>query len=253
MDWIADPQTWIALGTLTVLEIVLGIDNIVFISILAGKLPEAQQNNARRVGLSIALVMRVGLLFSLSWIAQLTQPLFTVWGEEISGRDLVLIAGGLFLLAKSTHEIHNKLEGDQAAEVGRRVYPSFGSVIVQIVLLDAVFSLDSVITAIGMADQIAVMIAAVVIAVGFMMLFAGPIGQFVERHPTVKILALSFLLLIGVSLIAEGLDQHIPKGYIYFAMAFSVIVEFLNQRVRKSPATPPVRLHEPHIAPDNPR
>ncbi|MGE3406131.1 MAG: TerC family protein [Pirellulales bacterium] len=237
MDWIADPQTWIALGTLTVLEIVLGIDNIVFISILSGKLPQHQQAKARRVGLLIALVMRVGLLFSLSWLIHLTAPLFTVLREEISGRDLVLIAGGLFLLAKSTHEIHSKLEGDQAAGIGR-VYPSLASVIFQIVLLDLVFSLDSVITAIGMADEIAVMIAAVVIAIGFMMLFAAPIGEFVERHPTVKILALSFLLLIGVTLIAEGLDRHIPKGYIYFAMAFSVFVEFLNQRLRKPTTLP---------------
>jgi len=250
MDWIADPQVWIALGTLTVLEIVLGIDNVVFISILAGKLPPDQQEKCRKIGLSLAMAMRVALLFSLTWVIRLTDPLFAVLGQEISGRDLILIAGGLFLLAKSTHEIHQKLEGDEGS-LSDRVRPSFGSVLVQIVLLDAVFSLDSVITAVGMADQIAVMIAAVVIAVGFMMVFAGPISRFVEKHPTVKVLALSFLLLIGVTLIAEGLDQHIPKGYIYFAMAFSVFVEFLNQRLRK-PKTAPVRLHAPYVGSHNP-
>jgi predicted tellurium resistance membrane protein TerC len=245
MDWIADPQAWIALGTLTVLEIVLGIDNVVFISILAGKLPPDQQAKARRIGLLLAMVMRIGLLLSLTWIMRLTEPLFTVLRQEISGRDLILIAGGLFLLAKSTHEIHQKIEGDEGS-ASVRVRPSFGSVLVQIMLLDIVFSLDSVITAVGMADQIAVMVIAVVIAVGFMMLFAGTISRFVDKHPTVKILALSFLLLIGVTLIAEGFDQHIPKGYIYFAMAFSVFIEFINQRLRK-PTTPPVRLREPYV------
>jgi len=242
MDWLADPHAWIALGTLTALEIVLGIDNIVFISILAGKLPENQQAKARRVGLLLALVMRIGLLLSLSWMIRLTSPLFAVFGNEISGRDLILIIGGLFLLAKSTHEIHNKLEGDERV-AAIRVHPSFASTIAQIMLLDIVFSLDSVITAIGMVDQIGVMIAAVILAIIFMLVFAGRISGFVERHPTVKMLALSFLLLIGVTLIAEGFDQHISKGYIYFAMAFSVFVEFLNHKLRRS-TSQPVRLHQ---------
>lgn len=245
MDWIADPQAWIALATLTVLEIVLGIDNVVFISILAGKLPPEQQAKARRIGLLLAMVMRIGLLFSLRWIMRLTEPLFEILSHEISGRDLILIAGGLFLLAKSTHEIHQRMEGDEGHS-SDRIRPSFVSVLVQVLLLDIVFSLDSVITAVGMADQLAVMVIAVVIAVGFMMIFAGPISQFVEKHPTVKILALSFLLLIGVTLIAEGFDQHIPKGYIYFSMGFSVFIEFLNHRLRKS-KTPPIRLHEPYV------
>jgi predicted tellurium resistance membrane protein TerC len=245
MEWLADPQVWIAFVTLTALELVLGIDNIVFISILAGKLREDQQKKARTVGLALAMLMRIGLLFSLSWIIGLTKPLFTVLGQEISGRDLVLISGGLFLLAKSTHEIHQRLEGDEGS-ASVRVKPSFTSVIVQILLLDIVFSLDSVITAVGMVDEIWIMIAAVVVAVGFMMLFAGPISSFVERHPTVKMLALSFLLLIGVTLLAEGFDQHISKGYIYFAMAFSVFVEMLNLRLRK-PKANPVKLHEPFV------
>jgi predicted tellurium resistance membrane protein TerC len=249
MDWLTNPETWIALATLTALEIVLGIDNIVFISILAGKLPVAQQANARRLGLLAALVMRIGLLFSLSWIIRLTAPLFTVLGQEISGRDLILIGGGLFLLAKSTHEIHQKLEGD-AGEASARVHPSFGSVIVQIMLLDIVFSLDSVITAVGMVEELGVMIAAVVLAIVFMLVFSGRISGFVDRHPTVKMLALSFLLLIGVTLIAEGLDRHIPKGYIYFAMGFSVFVEALNLRLRR-PQRPPVQLHEPYAAPQH--
>jgi len=248
MDWLTDPQAWIALGTLTALEIVLGIDNIVFISILAGKLPADQQAKARRIGLLFALVMRIGLLFSLAWIIRLTAPLFSVFEHEISGRDLILIAGGLFLLAKATHEMHQKLEGDEGAS-SDRVRPSFGSVIVQILLLDAVFSLDSVITAVGMVKQIGVMVVAVMLAVGFMLVFAGRISGFVQRHPTVKMLALSFLILIGVTLIAEGFDQHIPKGYIYFAMAFSVSVEFLNHRLRR-PKGPPVPLHEPYSASD---
>ncbi len=248
MDWLADPQAWIALATLTALEIVLGIDNIVFISILAGKLPADQQVKARRIGLSLALVMRVGLLFSLAWIIRLTKPLFGVLGHEFSGRDLILIGGGLFLMAKSTHEIHQKLEGGEG-ESSDRVRPSFRSVIVQIMLLDIVFSLDSVITAVGMVDQIGVMIAAVTLAIAFMMVFAGRISGFVERHPTVKILALSFLLLIGFTLLAEGFHQHIPKGYIYFAMAFSVFVEILNLQLRR-PKAPPVHLHEPYTAPD---
>ena len=242
MDWLADPHVWIAFGTLTALELVLGIDNIVFISILAGKLPPEQQKKARLVGLALAMLTRIALLFSLSWIIGLTAPLFAVWGHEISGRDLVLIAGGLFLLAKSTHEIHQKLEGDEGS-ASVRVRPSFLSVIIQILLLDVVFSLDSVITAVGMVDEIWIMIAAVVVAVIFMMVFAGPISNFVERHPTVKMLALSFLLLIGVTLLAEGFDQHISKGYIYFAMAFSVFVEMLNLRLRKGHAAP-VKLRE---------
>ena len=245
MEWLADPQVWIAFGTLTALELVLGIDNVVFISILAGKLPADQQKKARIVGLALAMVMRIALLFSLSWIIRLTAPLFAVLGNEISGRDLVLIAGGLFLLGKSTHEIHQKLEGDEG-QASARVKPSFMSVIVQILLLDAVFSLDSVITAVGMVDEIGIMIAAVVVAIVFMMVFAGPISHFVERRPTVKMLALSFLLLIGMTLVAEGFDQHIPKGYIYFAMAFSVFVEMLNLKLRK-PHVAPVRLREPYV------
>jgi predicted tellurium resistance membrane protein TerC len=245
MEWLADPQVWIAFATLTALELVLGIDNIVFISILAGKLPAEQQKKARLVGLALAMLTRIALLFSLSWIIGLTKPLFAVMGHEISGRDLVLIAGGLFLLAKSTHEIHQKLEGDEG-ETSARVKPSFVSVIVQILLLDVVFSLDSVITAVGMVDEIWIMIAAVVVAVIFMMMFANPISNFVERHPTVKMLALSFLLLIGVTLLAEGFDQHISKGYIYFAMAFSVFVEMLNLRLRKG-HTAPVKLREPFV------
>jgi predicted tellurium resistance membrane protein TerC len=249
MDWITDPQAWVAFATLTVLEIVLGIDNVIFISILAGKLPAAQQARARRLGLGLAMLMRIALLFSLSWIIRLTEPLFQVLGEEISGRDLVLIVGGLFLLAKSTHEIHDKLEGEEG-HASTRVAASLRSVLIQIVLLDIVFSLDSVITAVGMVDELAVMVIAVIVSVGFMMRFAGPISDFVDRHPTVKMLALSFLLLIGVALVAEGLDQHIPKGYIYFAMAFSVGVELLNLRVRRG-AAPSVRLRQPY-APDTP-
>lgn len=242
-DWVSQPEAWVALGTLTVLEIVLGIDNIVFISILTGRLPQNQQPKARQIGLLLAMGMRIALLFSLTWMMRLTEPLFTIREHEISGRDLILMVGGLFLLAKSTHEIHQKMEGEEGGK-SARVAPSFTSVLIQILLLDIVFSLDSVITAIGMANDIMVMVIAVIIAVGFMMLFAGPIAGFVERHPTVKILALSFLLLIGVNLIAEGLHQHIPKGYIYFAMAFSVFVEIINQRVR--PTTAPVHLHEPY-------
>jgi predicted tellurium resistance membrane protein TerC len=218
----------------------------VFISILANKLPPDQRAKARRVGLVLAMLMRIGLLFSLAWIIRLTAPLFTVFGNELSGRDLILIAGGLFLLAKSTHEIHQKLEGEEG-ESSARVRPSFRGVIVQIILLDAVFSLDSVITAVGMVEQVPVMVAAVVVAVTFMLVFAGPISRFVERHPTVKILALSFLLLIGTTLIADGFDAHIPKGYIYFSMAFAVFVEFLNLRLRGAKAAP-VHLHEPYAA-----
>jgi len=241
MEWIANPESWIALLTLTALEIVLGIDNVVFISILAGKLPLEQQKKARQVGLGLAMFIRIALLFSLAWIIRLTSPLFDVVGHEISGRDLILLIGGLFLLTKSTHEIHQKLEGEEG-HISTRTAASFWSVIVQILLLDIVFSLDSVITAVGMANEIAVMVAAVVIAVGFMLVFADAISSFVDRHPTVKMLALSFLLLIGFALVAEGFDQHIPKGYIYFAMAFSLGVEMLNLRLRKK--VEPVRLHE---------
>jgi predicted tellurium resistance membrane protein TerC len=240
MDWLTNPDTWIALLTLTALEIVLGVDNVVFISILAGKLPANQQQRARRLGLALALITRVLLLLSLSWIIGLVRPLFTVIGQEISGRDLILIAGGLFLIAKSTYEIHEKLEGEEGHD-SAKVPASFAAVIVQILILDVVFSLDSVITAVGMVDEIGVMIAAVVIAIGIMLLSAEAISGFVNRHPTVKMLALSFLLLIGTSLLAEGFEQHIPKGYIYFAMAFSVFVEALNLRARGSK---PVHLHE---------
>jgi predicted tellurium resistance membrane protein TerC len=232
MEWLTDPQAWIGFLTLTVLEIVLGIDNVVFISILVGKLPVAQRERARKIGLALAMVTRILLLLSLSWIIRLTAPLFTILGSEISGRDLVLILGGLFLLGKSTHEIHASLEGEEG-EKSKRVAPSFTSVLIQILLLDIVFSLDSVITAIGMVDEVIVMIAAVIVAVGFMLAFSGAISRFVHEHPTIKMLALSFLILIGVTLIGEGFDQHIPKGYIYFSMAFSVIVEVLNLRARK--------------------
>ncbi len=241
MEWITDPQGWIALVTLTVLEVVLGIDNIIFLTILAGRLPEKQQPRARTLGLAAAMVMRILLLLSITWVMRLTAPLFTILGNEISGRDLILILGGLFLLAKSTHEIHNKLEGEAATEEAKARAASFAATIVQIMLLDIVFSLDSVITAIGMAQHVSIMIIAVIIAVAFMMFFAGAIGDFVNRHPTVKMLALSFLLLIGVALLADGFDQHIPKGYIYFAMAFSVFVEMLNLRMRGKSA--PVKLH----------
>jgi predicted tellurium resistance membrane protein TerC len=244
MDWISDPQAWIGFATLTVLEIVLGIDNIVFISILADKLPADRQPRARIVGLGLAMLTRILLLLSLTWIIGLTAPLFSVLGEQISGRDLVLLLGGLFLLGKSTHEIHGNLEGGEG-EASSRPAPSFAGVLIQIMLLDIVFSLDSVITAVGMVDEIGVMIAAVVVAIGFMMAFSGPISGFVSRHPTIKMLALSFLILIGVALIAEGLDQHIPKGYIYFAMAFSVGVELLNLRMRRRQAEV-VQLRRPY-------
>jgi predicted tellurium resistance membrane protein TerC len=231
MNWLTDPETWVALVTLTSLEVVLGIDNIIFISILAGKLPTEQQARARTTGLAVAMLSRIALLFSLASVMRLTTPWFSVLDRDISGRDLILIGGGLFLLAKSTHEIHEKVEGHGEGTVNRAA-ASFAGVIVQILLLDVVFSLDSVITAIGMADEIAIMVAAVMIAVGFMMVFAGAVSDFVHRHPTVKMLALSFLLMIGLSLVAEGFGQHIPKGYIYFAMAFSVFVEMLNLKVR---------------------
>jgi predicted tellurium resistance membrane protein TerC len=244
MNWLS-PEILIALATLTFLEIVLGVDNIIFISILSGKLPPGQQPLARRVGLLLAMGTRVLLLFSLAWIVKLTAPLFALWGHEISGRDLILIAGGLFLLAKSTHEIHGRLEGDEG-EASARAAASFTSVLVQIALLDIVFSLDSVITAVGMVDQVSVMVVAVVISVLIMMIAAEPISAFVHRHPTVKMLALSFLLLIGMSLLLEGFDHHIPKGYVYFAMGFSVFVEMINIRVRSKSA--PVSLRVPYVA-----
>lgn len=243
MDWLAQPETWIALLTLTALEIVLGIDNIIFISILAGKLPEHEQKKGRTVGLALAMITRILLLLSISWIMRLTEPWFTVFGQDISGRDLILFAGGLFLIAKSTHEIHDKLEGPATIGGKPRGPASFTGVVTQIMLLDIVFSLDSVITAVGMANQVAIMIAAIVIAVVVMMVSAGSISDFVLRHPTVKMLALSFLLLIGLTLVIEAFHQHIPKGYIYFAMAFSVFVEMLNIRMRRE-QTKPVELRE---------
>jgi predicted tellurium resistance membrane protein TerC len=241
-DMLADPQIWIALLTLTVLEVVLGIDNIIFISILAGKLPASQQERARIVGLSLAMFVRIALLFSLSWVIGLTEPLFEVIGNQISGRDLILLSGGLFLLGKATFEIHERLEGEEEGSGPGVVAASFASVIIQILLLDIVFSLDSVITAVGMVDELAVMVAAVVIAVGVMLISSGAISRFVNTHPTVKMLALSFLLLIGMSLVAEGWDLHIPKGYIYFAMGFSVFVEMLNLRLRRRGERNPVHL-----------
>ena len=240
MEWVSDPQIWIAFVTLCVLELVLGIDNVIFVSILSGKLPPKDQPSARFIGLSLALVMRVILLFSLTWVMGLTTPLFTVLGQHFSGRDLIMLAGGLFLIYKATHEIHGSLEGTEG-ESSRKVYAGFAGVIVQIMLLDIVFSLDSVITAIGMVDNVWIMIAAVVFSIIAMMLFAGSIGAFVQRHPSIKMLALSFLLMIGFTLIAEGLEFHIPKGYVYVAMAFSVFVEILNIRLRKK--TSPVHLH----------
>lgn len=243
LDWITNPEIWIALVTLTSLEVVLGIDNIIFVSIMAGKLPSDQQARARRVGLSLAMVMRIGLLLALAWIIRLTAPLFIVFEHAISGRDLILLVGGLFLLAKSTYEIHERLEGEES-HVETKAAVSFAGVIVQILLLDVIFSLDSVITAVGMVDQVPVMIAAVVIAVGVMLMAADGVSSFVERHPTVKMLALSFLLLIGFSLMGEGLALHIPKGYIYFAMGFSVFVEMLNLRLRR-PARP-IKLRKPY-------
>jgi predicted tellurium resistance membrane protein TerC len=235
----------LALVTLTFLEIVLGVDNVIFISILSSKLQASEQNRARRTGLLAAMGMRILLLLSIAWIIRLTAPLFTVYGRGISGRDLILIGGGLFLLGKATLEIHEKLEGEEG-HGSARVTPSFGAVIVQIMLLDIVFSLDSVITAVGMAEDLEIMVAAVVLAVAVMMFSAGPISDFVNRHPTVKVLALSFLLLIGISLVGDGLGMHIPKGYIYFAMGFSVFVEMVNLRVR-GVSKAPVRLHRPYV------
>ena len=244
MDTFLSSTGLIALITLTFLEIVLGVDNVIFISILSSKLPESQQGSARRTGLIAAMGVRVLLLLSIVWITRLTTPLFYIRQWPISGRDLILIGGGLFLLAKGTLEIHERLEGEEGHS-SARVRPSFRAVILQIVILDVVFSLDSVITAVGMADDIAIMISAVILAVCVMMFSAAPISSFVNRHPTVKVLALSFLLLIGISLVGEGLGMHIPKGYIYFAMGFSVFVEMINLRVRKARA--PVHLHEPYV------
>jgi len=242
MDWLTNPEIWIALVTLTVLEIVLGIDNVIFISILAGKVPAAQQKRARRVGLALAMVTRLLLLFSITWLIGLTAPLFTAFGREVSGRDLILMAGGLFLIGKATHEIHEKLEGETSERRAGRT-ASFGAVVVQIMLLDVVFSLDSVITAVGMVREVWVMAAAIVLAVGVMLISVETIASFVDRHPTIKMLALSFLLLIGFSLVAEGLHNEIPKGYLYFAMGFSVLVEMLNLRVLKKHPGHPVELH----------
>jgi predicted tellurium resistance membrane protein TerC len=237
MEWLSDPNAWIGLLTLTVLELVLGIDNIVFISILSGKLPAHQRKTARLVGLSLAMLLRILLLLSLTWIMGLTRPLFTIAGFEVSGRAIILVAGGLFLLVKSTHEIHDHMEGEREHREARAVASLF-AVLVQISLLDLVFSLDSVITAVGMVDQIPIMIIAVVLAVIVMMVFAGPVSGFVERHPTIKMLALSFLLLIGMNLAADGFGFHIPKGYTYFAMAFALLVEMLNLRMRSRKPVP---------------
>jgi len=245
MQLLTDPQAWIALATLTALELVLGIDNVIFISILVDKLPAAQRERARRIGLFMAMFMRIGLLMVLSWIVGLVAPLFTVLGQAISGRDLILIAGGLFLIYKSTGEIHQSLEGEEG-HASSAVKATFSAVILQIMVVDIVFSLDSIITAVGMVDRIEVMIAAVILSVGLMMVFASTIGRFVSDHPTIKMLALSFLVVVGVTLIAEGFDHHVPKGYIYFAMAFSIGVEMLNIRMRKR-AKKPAELHAAYV------
>ena len=250
LELLTDPQAWIALATLTALELVLGIDNIVFISILVDKLPKAQQERARRIGLFMAMFMRIGLLLVLAWIVGLVAPLFTVLGQEISGRDLILIGGGLFLIYKSTGEIHQSLEGE-AGHSSSAVKATFSAVILQIMVVDMVFSLDSIITAVGMVDRIEVMVAAVIASVCMMMLFAGAIGRFVSDHPTIKMLALAFLVVVGVVLIAEGFDQHVPKGFVYFAMAFAVGVEMLNIRMRKR-SKQPAELHAAYVAEDSP-
>jgi predicted tellurium resistance membrane protein TerC len=242
MEWFSDPNAWLGLLTLTALEIVLGIDNIIFISILSSKLRVEEQPKARKLGLMGAFVTRILLLLSIAWVVKLTAPLFHVFSLPISGRSLILIIGGLFLIAKATYEIHGKLEGEEDEGGGKRVLPSLTAVVIQIMLIDIVFSLDSVITAVGMVDQVSIMIAANVVALVIMLVAAGPISGFVDRHPTIKMLALSFLLLIGTNLVAEGVGVHIPKGYTYFAMGFSVIVEMLNLKLRKKAATP-VHLH----------
>lgn len=242
-EWVASPEAWIALGTLTALEIVLGIDNIIFISILVGRLPENQRAFARRTGLGLAMIARLALLFSISWVMGLTEPWFTVFDQAISGRDVILIGGGLFLLAKATHEIHNSLEGGEKEHGVAVVAASVGMVLMQIAVLDIVFSLDSVITAVGLVEYVSVMAIAIVLAVGVMMFAAKAIGDFVDAHPTIKMLALSFLTLVGLTLVAEGFDVHVPKGFIYFAMAFSVMVELLNIRIRKKQSVP-VKLHK---------
>jgi predicted tellurium resistance membrane protein TerC len=250
MEWLTDPQVWIALATLTALEIVLGVDNIIFISVLVGRLPEAQRNRARSLGLLLAMGTRILLLFSLTWMMTLTQPLIGIFGREISGRDVILIGGGLFLLWKSVHEIHNSLEGESDEQAGAAVRATFASVLVQIAIIDIVFSLDSVITAVGLVDQFSIMVIAIVAAVGVMMFAAKSIGEFVDRHPTIKMLALAFLILVGFALVAEGWDFHVPKGYIYFAMAFSVAVEMLNLRMRARVArrAAPVQLRKAPLA-----
>ncbi len=246
LELLSQPQTWIAFATLTALELVLGIDNIIFISILVDKLPRARQEMARRIGLFMAMFMRIGLLLVLAWIVGLVAPLFTVLGQEISGRDLILILGGLFLIWKSTGEVHQALEGEEEDAAGRAAGATFAGVILQIMLVDLVFSLDSIITAVGMVDDVRIMIAAVIASVGLMMLFAGAIGRFVSDHPTIKMLALSFLVVVGVVLVAEGFDHHVPKGYVYFAMAFSLGVEMLNIRMRKGHAHK-VKLNPPQM------
>ena len=250
LELLTDPQAWIAFATLTALELVLGIDNIIFISILVDKLPRERRELARRLGLFMAMFMRVGLLLVLAWIVGLVAPLFTVLGQEISGRDLILILGGLFLIWKSTGEIHQSLEGEEGGS-SSAVQATFAAVILQIMVVDIVFSLDSIITAVGMVDDVRVMIAAVVVSVGLMMLFASAIGNFVSDHPTIKMLALSFLVVVGVVLIAEGFDNHVPKGYVYFAMAFSVCVELLNIRMRRSRSAP-THLKTPYVRDDEP-
>lgn len=241
LDWLANPEVWIALGTLTALEIVLGIDNIIFLSVLVGRLPESQRAVARRVGLGLAMMARLGLLFSISWVMGLTKPWVTILGHGVSGRDLILVGGGLFLMAKATHEIHNSLEGVEEGHTATAA-ASLGMVLLQIALLDIVFSLDSVITAVGLVEHVSIMAVAIILAVVVMLMAAKAIGDFVEAHPTIKILALSFLILVGVTLMVEGFDVHVPKGYIYFSMAFSVTVEMLNIRMRKKRAAP-VKLH----------
>ena len=246
---ISDPQAWIAFATLTALELVLGIDNIIFISILVDKLPKEKREFARKIGLFMAMFMRIGLLLVLAWIVGLVAPLFTVLGQEISGRDLILILGGLFLIWKSTSEIHQSIEGEEESHGSKAVKATFAAVILQIMVVDLVFSLDSIITAVGMVDDVRIMIAAVIGSVALMMLFAGPIGRFVSDHPTIKMLALSFLVVVGVVLVAEGFDHHVPKGYVYFGMAFSLAVEMLNIHMRKKSARK-VQLHPPHIPGD---